>query len=306
MDFVADEVFCEEHIDEKLNLYCTDCHSAVCAHCLLTGSHMNHKQMGLCEAYDKGLGEQKRGLEKTTELKSELDAFLESLYKLDKEIEENEKIQRDCIEKEIDHLKELLETKRVQLLSKSELEMKKKKMLNSDQIEKVQKDRENVQALATRMDKLCDLQSQHTFLALNRPLHKDMLNETQLQRNFTPAASSAFRCFVTDAAQSALGDLDLGVKERKLIAKASKQEMDMGHKERGSSAKSGVAWQTRPQTTHMYVASAQQEPEVYRRAPTQVFGNSTLQTSFAPSQFLPTQTAMPHMTERVTTITRPA
>jgi len=251
LDFVADEVFCEDHLDEKLNMYCTDCHYGVCAHCLLTGKHKNHKQMRLSDAYEKGFSEQKRGHERTTKLKDELDTFLVSLHRLDKEIEENEQVQRASIEKEIDELKVLLDTKRLQLLSKSEQETKKKKHLNSEQIDKVQKDRENVQALENRIVKLCDLQSQHTFLALNRSLYKDMTNETQLSRNFNPTASSTFRTFNTETACAALNDLELGVMDqKKFVARsATNQELDVTQIERASSRTSIYGINTTPRTS---------------------------------------------------------
>eukprot|EP00397_Hematodinium_sp_SG-2012_P007309 GEMP01007352.1.p1 GENE.GEMP01007352.1~~GEMP01007352.1.p1 ORF type:complete len:497 (+),score=103.35 GEMP01007352.1:98-1588(+) len=288
MDFIADEVFCDEHKDEKLNLYCTDCNSAVCAHCLLTGSHKDHKRMSLSEAYDKGLLELTKGQEKVKSLKSQLDEFLGRLRTLDKEIEENEQAQRSIIEKEIGHLQAVLEAKRVQLLHQSELEMKKKKMQNVDQIEKVHKDRDNVQKLETRIDKLSKLKSQHTLLALNRSLQKDMMNETQLQRIFTPAATSAYRTLVTEGAQSAVGEIELGVKERKPVMKAtSKQEFEAHQVERcGTKNGNAIVWAQRPATGVAYVSQS-----------TQMFGNSALQTKMAspPSQFLPTQPTMPQM-----------
>jgi len=276
IDFVTQTVFCDQHEGEKLNLYCVDCHLAVCAHCLLTGQHIDHKRLGLADAYNKEFEDFENWDGKLQSLNSQLADFIDTLATLDVEIERNEKQQRDQIESEIAHLKEILEAKRVQLLSKSELEAKRKRSQNEGQSKTAQKDRAVVQKVLDRNSKLKIVQSQHTFLGLYRALKTDVQTETQQSRCFAPATTSIYRNFNTEEAQGSLGELDLGAKEKKIV---KKEETRSAEKER--TTKQAGKW-------------GGARPATYVSQPTQMIVNAQSFNNGFPPQFLPTtQAAVP-------------
>merc|ERR1712137_43642 len=125
------------------------------------------------------------------------------------EVDAGAEAQRNLINHEMDHLKELLETKRRQLLSKSLLEEHQKRAQVQSQIDCTEATKEKAMHLLSRSRELLSVQSEHAFLTVVLPLIQDMKKCSTQQFEVVPAVGS-FRPFSTDAQVRSLGELDLG------------------------------------------------------------------------------------------------
>jgi len=117
--------------------------------------------------------------------------------------------QRNMINQEIDHLKELVEVKRQQLLSKSDHEGEKKRAQVQSQMDSTASARDKALRLVSRSRKVQSLRSEHAFLALVLPLIQDMKKCSDHQFEVLHSVGS-FRPLSIDAQVLSFGDLDLG------------------------------------------------------------------------------------------------
>lgn len=203
-------MLCDDHPDEKLSFYCLDCRKPVCPHCLILGDHKNHQQTPIDQAFETGKETLSAWVEKLKQRIQSTEDLLEQLRASDLEVNRGAEAQRNIINHEMDHLRELIETKRHQLLSKSALEEKGKRVQLQAQVDRADAARQDARGLVTRSQDLLALRSEHAFLAVVLPLIQDMKKCAGQPVDDTPRVSTNFRPLSTDAQVRSLGDLDLG------------------------------------------------------------------------------------------------
>jgi len=208
VDFAA-RMVCQEH-SEKLDFYCLDCRTPVCSHCLILGDHKNHQQTPLDQAYITGKDTLAAWAEKLHQRISSTEELLESFRVSEQDIQRNAESQRQSVNSEMDHLRELIETKRHQLLSKCALEEKQKRVQLQAQMERMEVTRGESKALVGRSEGLLSLGSEHVFLSVVLPLIQDMKKCAGRPVDDNQRVLTAFRPISTDAQVRCLGDLDLG------------------------------------------------------------------------------------------------
>lgn len=208
---LAQKMMCDIHPQEKLSFYCLDCRMPVCSHCLILGDHKNHQQKHIEEAYDTGKETLSAWVEKLQQRIRDCEDIEEKLRIADLEVNEGATTQRNIINHEMDHLKELIETKRHQLLSKSAIEEKQKRVQLQTQRERTKGSKSECSAMATRSEDLLAVSSEHAFLAVVLPLIQDMKKLCTQPPEPAPSVTGSFRPLMTDSQVRCLGDLDLGL-----------------------------------------------------------------------------------------------
>jgi len=203
-------MFCDEHQDEKLSFYCLDCRKPVCSHCLILGDHKGHQQTPIDQAFATGKETLGAWVEKLKQRIQSTEDLLEQLRASECEVDRGAEAQRGVINHEMDHLRELIETKRHQLLSKSALEEKQKRAQLQGQIDRADSARKDARGLVSRSQDLLSLSSEHAFLAVVLPLIQDMKKCASQPVDDNLRVSTLFRPLSTDAQVRSLGDLDLG------------------------------------------------------------------------------------------------
>lgn len=203
-------MYCDEHPDEKLSFYCLDCRKPVCAHCLILGDHKGHQQTPIDQAFETGKETLGAWVEKLKQRIGLTEDLLEALRLSECEVDKGAEAQRGIINHEMDHLRELIETKRHQLLSKSALEEKQKRAQLQGQIDKADSARRDARGLVQRSQDLLSVNSEHAFLAVVLPLIQDMKKCASQPVDDAPRVHTMFRPLSTDAQVRILGELDLG------------------------------------------------------------------------------------------------
>jgi len=202
-------MLCDEHQDERLSFYCLDCRRPVCSHCLILGDHQGHQQTRIGQAFETGKETVQAWVEKLAQRMCETESAFEMLTTAEQEVNRNAEAQRRKINEEMDHMRDLIETKRQQLLSKSSLEERQKRMALQSHVDKVQSLRSEAVRLTARSEGLLGLSNEHAFLAVVLPLIQEM-KKLSVQVVEPVPQLSGFRPLLTDAQVRALGDLDLG------------------------------------------------------------------------------------------------
>merc|ERR1712217_662370 len=159
-------MLCDEHHDEKLSFYCLDCRRLVCSHCLILGDHKGHQQTPIDQAFETGKETLSAWVTKLEDRMRVTDDVLEQLRSAEMEVSRGADAQRNIINHEMDHLRELIETKRHQLLSKSALEEKQKRVQLQSQVDRAELARKEAEDLVLRSQGLLSVNSEHAFLAV--------------------------------------------------------------------------------------------------------------------------------------------
>jgi len=210
IDCAVPRMLCDEHAEEKLSFYCLDCRKQVCSHCLILGEHKGHQQTPIDQAFETGKETLGAWVEKLQQRIQSTGELLEQLRASEVEVNRGSEVQRNLVNHEMDHLRELIETKRHQLLSKSALEEKQKRIQLQAQVDRADAARQDARGLVGRSQELLSVGSEHAFLAVVLPLIQDMKKCASQPVDDAPRVSTLFRPLSTDAQVRCLGDLDLG------------------------------------------------------------------------------------------------
>jgi len=210
VDEISKRMLCDDHPDEKLSFYCDDCQQPVCSHCLILGSHKGHNQQPIDQAYNTGKGSLAQWEERLSLHAETAEELLDRLRGIELKVESGAETQRNSINDQLDNLKDIVEMKRQQLLSKSAAEEKDKRVALQGQLDRSEVISRETSTLVDRASRLINIKSMHAFLVLLLPLIQDMQNCARQPMETTVTVHSNFRPLVPDAQVRALGDLDLG------------------------------------------------------------------------------------------------
>uniref|UniRef100_A0A6U6NS62 B box-type domain-containing protein n=1 Tax=Zooxanthella nutricula TaxID=1333877 RepID=A0A6U6NS62_9DINO len=206
----AGRMLCDEHPAEKLSFYCLDCRKPVCPHCLILGSHKGHQQTPMDQAYNTAKDTLQAWVGKLRERCQLAENTLDELHNAELEVKKGAEAQRNVINSELDNLREIIETKRHQLLSKSALEEKQKRVQLQAQVDRAEAVRKDSTGLVSRSKDLLALPSEHAFLVVVLPLIQDMKKCASQPMDGGPLWPCNFRPLSCDGQVRVLGELDLG------------------------------------------------------------------------------------------------
>lgn len=114
----------------------------------------------------------------------------------------------------MDHLKELLETKKMQLLSKNAMEAEKKRSAIEAARTRTFPELDKQQHLQSRMAKVRALTKEHAFLTVCQPLIGDIRSHLENPVDCSSPTDANFRQFSVEAGVRVLGELDLSALPR--------------------------------------------------------------------------------------------
>lgn len=221
---LSQKMVCDTHKEEKLTFYCLDCRMPVCSHCLILGEHKGHQQKPIESAFETGKETLSAWVEKLQQRVQSTEEILHRLDVAELDVQQGAAAQRDLINHEMDQLKELIETKRTQLLSKSAIEEKQKRAQLQAQVDRTQGVVASSLRLVERSEDLLSLGSEHAFLAVVLPLIQDMKKLSTQHVDPEPSVTGNFRPLLTDAQVRSLGDLDLGMPKQPVVVSSSVQQ----------------------------------------------------------------------------------
>lgn len=141
-------------------------------------------------------------------------SFLDRLQQLSEDVEAAAAAQRELIISEMDHLKELLETKKMQLLSKNSMEADKKRSAIEAARARILPELDKQQHLQGRMAKVRAVTKEHAFLTVCQPLIGDVRSHLEIPVDCSSPTDATFRPFSVEAGVRVLGELDLGALPR--------------------------------------------------------------------------------------------
>eukprot|EP00744_Colponema_vietnamica_P014344 GILI01020076.1.p1 GENE.GILI01020076.1~~GILI01020076.1.p1 ORF type:complete len:322 (-),score=34.19 GILI01020076.1:100-1008(-) len=75
-------IYCDEHSEQKLELYCTQCKIYACAHCMLFGVHKGHECKFLMDVYDEAISRIKSKLTPLQQKTGDVRIACDKLYEV--------------------------------------------------------------------------------------------------------------------------------------------------------------------------------------------------------------------------------
>lgn len=117
---------CEEHEDEKINIYCVTCSLPTCSLCKVFGAHKDCEVAPLTSVYQKQKTELSDGIAMLVGNNDRIQGIISQLEENCRIIEENGRRQKSQVCEKFDHLYSILENRKVEMNSKIVLEQDEK------------------------------------------------------------------------------------------------------------------------------------------------------------------------------------
>lgn len=121
-----DELLCEEHPDEKINIYCVTCSTPTCSLCKVFGSHQSCEVAPLKSVYETQKTELSDGVSVLLGNNDRIQGIISQLEESCRTVEENGRRQKSRVCEWFDHLYALLEERRGDLTLKITSEQQEK------------------------------------------------------------------------------------------------------------------------------------------------------------------------------------
>ncbi|XP_066528455.1 tripartite motif containing 101 [Hoplias malabaricus] len=106
------QITCEEHEGEKLNIYCISCQLPTCSLCKVFGAHSTCQVAPLTEVYQQQKDELNNGIGCLVATNERLQACINDLEELCRNIEENSRNQKEILCEKFDRLSAILDERR--------------------------------------------------------------------------------------------------------------------------------------------------------------------------------------------------
>nr|XP_055044235.1 tripartite motif containing 101 isoform X1 [Misgurnus anguillicaudatus] len=103
------QLTCDEHDDEKLNIYCIECQVPTCSLCKVFGAHKNCKVVPLSDVYEQQKTELSDEVASLVSSNDDTQAFINELEAICRNIEENSRIQKQILCEKFDGMTAILE-----------------------------------------------------------------------------------------------------------------------------------------------------------------------------------------------------
>ncbi|XP_043931405.1 tripartite motif-containing protein 54 isoform X2 [Protopterus annectens] len=109
-------LMCEEHEDEKINIYCLTCETPTCSMCKVFGAHKDCEVAPLQNVYKRQKSELSNGIAMLVAGNDRIQTIISQMEEICKKIEENGKIQKSKLSEKFDTLYQILEERKKHLL----------------------------------------------------------------------------------------------------------------------------------------------------------------------------------------------
>ncbi|KPP73708.1 tripartite motif-containing protein 55-like, partial [Scleropages formosus] len=122
----CDQPTCEEHEDEKINIYCVTCAIPTCSMCKVFGSHKDCEVAPLKTVYQTQKAELTDGIAMLVGNNDRMQGIISQLEEMCKTIEENSRRQKSQVCEKFDHLYSILEDRKAEMNLKINAEQQEK------------------------------------------------------------------------------------------------------------------------------------------------------------------------------------
>ncbi|XP_072103270.1 E3 ubiquitin-protein ligase TRIM63-like isoform X1 [Mobula birostris] len=110
------QLMCEEHEDEKINIYCMTCQVPTCSMCKVFGAHKDCEVAPLQNVFQQQKTELADGVAMLVAGNDRVNAITDQLEETCKRIEENSRHQKNQLMEQFDHLYRILEERKKHML----------------------------------------------------------------------------------------------------------------------------------------------------------------------------------------------
>ncbi|KAM8966202.1 tripartite motif-containing protein 55 [Pelodytes ibericus] len=111
----SDQPMCEEHEDEKINIYCLNCEVPTCSMCKVFGAHKDCQVAPLAHVFQGQKSELSDGIAILVGCNDRIQAVISQLEETCKSVEENTKRQKEQLCEKFDYLYAILEERKGEL-----------------------------------------------------------------------------------------------------------------------------------------------------------------------------------------------
>lgn len=136
------QMMCEEHEDEKINIYCLTCEAPTCSMCKVFGAHKDCEVAPLTNIYKRQKGELSDGIAMLVAGNDRIQAIISQMEEICKTIEDNGRRQKQHLCLRFDSLYSILEERKKELLQE----------IGREQEEKVQRVRELIRQYGDHLE----------------------------------------------------------------------------------------------------------------------------------------------------------
>ncbi|XP_077186270.1 tripartite motif-containing protein 54 isoform X3 [Paroedura picta] len=136
------QLMCEEHEDEKINIYCLTCETPTCSMCKVFGAHKDCEVAPLTNVYKRQKGELSDGIAMLVAGNDRIQAIISQMEEICKTIEDNGRRQKQHLCLRFDSLYSILEERKKELLQE----------IGREQDEKVQRVRELIRQYGDHLE----------------------------------------------------------------------------------------------------------------------------------------------------------
>uniref|UniRef100_A0A803JDQ1 Tripartite motif-containing protein 54 n=2 Tax=Xenopus tropicalis TaxID=8364 RepID=A0A803JDQ1_XENTR len=109
-------LMCEEHEDEKINIYCLSCEVPTCSMCKVFGAHKDCEVAPLSNIYKRQKSELSDGIAMLVAGNDRIQAIISQMEEICKSIEDNSRRQKQLLSQRFDSLYNILEERKKELL----------------------------------------------------------------------------------------------------------------------------------------------------------------------------------------------
>ncbi|XP_053565428.1 tripartite motif-containing protein 54 [Bombina bombina] len=109
-------LMCEEHEDEKINIYCLSCEVPTCSMCKVFGAHKDCEVAPLSNIYKRQKSELSDGIAMLVAGNDRIQAIITQMEEICKSIEDNSRRQKQLLSQRFDSLYNILEERKKELL----------------------------------------------------------------------------------------------------------------------------------------------------------------------------------------------
>ncbi|KAM4695355.1 tripartite motif-containing protein 54 [Discoglossus pictus] len=109
-------LMCEEHEDEKINIYCLTCEAPTCSMCKVFGAHKDCEVAPLTNVYKRQKSELSDGIAMLVAGNDRIQAIITQMEEICKSIEDNSRRQKQLLSQRFDSLYNILEERKKELV----------------------------------------------------------------------------------------------------------------------------------------------------------------------------------------------
>ncbi|TSK62543.1 E3 ubiquitin-protein ligase TRIM63 [Bagarius yarrelli] len=207
------EPMCQEHADERINIYCISCQIPTCSMCKVFGQHKDCKVSTLKSVYETQKTELQNSAELLAASNSYLQAMLVQMEETCKAVEENSQLQKQRLAEKFDLLYAVLEDRKGQLLEQITQEQNEKIAVVQSLVQQYKERLEASTKLIDQATKSLDNSSTAEFLINGKKLiaeARDTAKNSQLQRPEPGFENMDHLTLFTEEVEAMLAKIDFG------------------------------------------------------------------------------------------------